>query len=112
MSSELKLLKQRIIVLEAENTAVKLDVKREVENTELKAEVLKLRYDFEELKRQTLVITSAQDMPSFAEQSHLRGTEDISHSPTNSPFPRKVIMDSPDGTEFGLIHALLPHPYS
>src|SRR6185437_13849371 len=54
---------------------------------DLRAEIAKLRYDIEEIKLQTRVNTNEWDMPSFAEQSHLRGTEDISHSSTSSPLP-------------------------
>ncbi|CAG8619131.1 3942_t:CDS:2 [Ambispora gerdemannii] len=84
--------------VKAENTKLKQD-KEEIEarfvkleqsdkeNVDLRAEVAKLRHDIEEIKLQIRVNTNEWDMPSFAEQSHLRGTEDISHSSTSSPLP-------------------------
>ncbi|CAJ0838911.1 6805_t:CDS:2, partial [Entrophospora sp. SA101] len=55
-------------------------VRREAENVELKAKVMKLSHDFEELKQQTQVITNMQEMSSIGRAST---TENI--SPNSSP---------------------------
>jgi len=101
MESELDLLRQenaRLMarIVELEQTAKEKDglkariaelehamgesTRREAENVELKAEVTKLRHDFEELKQQTQVITNVQDTSSIGGAST---TENI--SPNSSP---------------------------
>ncbi|RHZ79258.1 hypothetical protein Glove_150g89 [Diversispora epigaea] len=61
--SEIDLLRQRIIELEAENTKlnniIKVSIRRR--NAELKAEVVKLRYDIEEIKKKDQTVTNTQD---------------------------------------------------
>src|SRR5947199_10319687 len=69
MTSELESLKQenaRLMARIAElEHVVGESTRREAENVELKAEVAKLRHDFEELKQQTQVITNVQDTSSI-----------------------------------------------
>ncbi|CAH1770464.1 14505_t:CDS:2, partial [Entrophospora sp. SA101] len=60
--------------------AMEESVRREAENVELKAKVMKLSHDFEELKQQTQVITNMQEMSSIGRAST---TENI--SPNSSP---------------------------
>src|SRR6185312_1676659 len=95
--AEISVLRKENSDVKAKNTKLKQD-KEEIEarfvkleqsdkENDLRAEIAKLRYDIEEIKLQTRVNTNEWDMPSFAEQSHLRDTEDISHSSTSSPLP-------------------------
>ncbi|CAH1763975.1 1460_t:CDS:2 [Entrophospora sp. SA101] len=89
--SELDLLKQENARLVARIKELELEVRIaehateesascEAENVELKAELAKLRHDFEELNQQTQVITNVQDTSSIGGAST---TENI--SPNSSP---------------------------
>ncbi|CAH1768954.1 4928_t:CDS:1 [Entrophospora sp. SA101] len=86
MTSELESLKQenaRLMARIAElEHVVGESTRREAENVELKAEVTKLRHDFEELKQQTQVITNVQDTPSIGNipEQKVSRSEDVTAS--------------------------------